>query len=492
MGLSAQARPKNDADETTPLCGAKCAEVEPQQDPSGDGAELSLYQRVTGGEKPLAWTVLTTLATCPTLIFASLHMVAFLKVHELTAMQIASAHLGYVVWNTVNDVFAGYISDGYAARYGSRLGFVCCLQVLWVMSTCLPFLAVPDYVTRGMLGVIYYLVCISLYDGCFSLVNVGRGALMEQITEGGEPERVHFKRLNCVFGNVEGLVNLAAYALWSETAPTPFLIFLGTMVALAISCNLWSSYKLRPYAPREICSDDAEVTPPLRAFLSSMSRNTWVYIGIIAVHELQSVFMGQFAILMIESLLVDWTKASRVALLATISTAGGVTVFLMTWVVDRFGLYRVLLWTFRTKVVLAAFLGALAAVVGLHAALVCTLLIVNEVSSAMVSGFFLVVMVSLMDELAASRRAEGPAHPLHSYPSTCGPALLMGVSACFVKPFNSVGPVLGAMLFAEDGASGQQGRERVFFLLASVPLVVGLVQLGLWGRLFTIRTAPHE
>lgn len=490
MGLSAKA-PAN-ADETTPLCGAKLAESEPQQDPSGDGAELSLYQRVTGGEKPLAWTVLTTLATAPTLIFASLHMVSFLKVHDLTAMQIASAHLGYVVWNTLNDVFAGYISDGYAARYGSRLGFVCCLQMLWVLSTCLPFLSVPEYVTHGMAGVIFYLVCISLYDGCFSLVNVSRGALMEQITEGGESERVHFKRLNCVFGNVEGLVNLAAYALWSETEQGPFWMFLATMMALAISCNLWSSYKLRPYAPREFCSDDAEVAPPLRAFLSSMSRNTWVYIGIIAVHELQSVFMGQFAILMIESLLVDWTKASRVSLLATISTAGGVTVFLMTWVVDRFGLYRVLLWAFRVKVVVAVFLGALATVVGLHDALVCILLVVSEVSSAMVSGFFLVVMTSLMDELAAARLAEGPAHPLHNYPSACGPALLMGVSACFVKPFNSVGPVLGATLFAEDGASGQRGRERVFFLLVAVPLVVGLVQLGLWGRLFTIRTTPPE
>jgi len=183
-------------------------------------------------DKALSYTVLTTLATVPTLLFGSLHMVAFLDMHNITTMQVASAHVVFVVWNTLNDVFAGYSSDWYAARVGTRLGLVCVVQAVWVATIFGPFVPVPGSMTQGIAGSAYYLACISLQDGCLSIVGVARTALMQEITT-TEGECIHLKRLNAVLGCTEALVNLGGDALWNPSRPWPFLGYLLAVSSVA-------------------------------------------------------------------------------------------------------------------------------------------------------------------------------------------------------------------------------------------------------------------
>lgn len=439
-------------------------------------------------EKPLAYTVLTTLATSPTLIFANLHMVAFLRVHRITAAQVATAHIVYVVWNTVNDMFAGYLCDGFVARrYGSRLTFLCAAQIGWVLTVILPFLPVPQHLIPGAGGTLYYFCCISACDGFFSLVCVARGALTKEITT-TEADTVHLKRLNSVFGNAEVVVSLTAYAVWSETVTGPFLTYLCATIVAAVGLNLWSTSRLHRHM-REGPVTTTEELPPIMAFLRSLPKDLWVYIGVSALQEIQSVVQGQFGILLMESLLVNSSKAQRVAFIGSLGAVSGVATFLMTWPAERCGVYHILLWTYRIKVALASALAIVALHVGFGDMLFCSFMVMNAVTSAMTAYFHIVVMVNLIEFVASIRREAGASHPMAAYPQACGPALVMAVVACATKPFNSLGTVTGAVMLAggEDGGHEMPSQNAAFALLAVVPIVVGSLQWVLWGSFFSLR-----
>eukprot|EP00392_Amoebophrya_sp_AT5.2_P009337 g9365.t1 len=93
----------------------------------------------------LYYSIFTTVATVPTLLFSNLHMDAFLNVHGLSTSDVAAAHVFYSVWNTVNDVFAGGCSDFLMARFKlRRIAYLKILTILWVLSSALPFLVVKD------------------------------------------------------------------------------------------------------------------------------------------------------------------------------------------------------------------------------------------------------------------------------------------------------------------------------------------------------------
>lgn len=308
-----------------------------------------------------------------------------------------------------------------------------------------------------------------------------------------EKERVGLKRWNTVFGNAEAVVNLAGYALWSDTSQSAFLAYLtGTAIA-AIVCNFWSTHRLSHYAPSSACASSSEVAnagantifPPPMAFMRSLSGNVWIYIVVAALHELQGVVLGQFGILMIDAILSDENKAWRVAFVGCLGAAGGVVVFFLTWVAERATLYTVFLWTFRLKTAIALCLALIAAHFGISNAIACAALFLGEMSSAVISGFSMVIVAGLVDELLARRRAAGADHPLAAYPEACGPALMMGACTVFSKPFNSLGTVLGASLLA--GEDNSVIRIRSCMLLLVMPLAVGLVQWALWGLLFRPR-----
>lgn len=339
----------------------------------------------------------------------------------------------------------------------------------------------------------FYLLCIALFDGCLSVVGVARVALISEVTT-KEGECVHFKRLNCIFGNAEGLVGLAGYALWSETSLWPFRAFLAIIIAFAIFCNFWSTWRLQPHMSQAVKrSDDStfEFVPPIR-FLRSLTKDAWVFIAITALHELQGVTMSQFLILATDSLLADVTKAWRVFFLGALGAAGGVTTFFLTWIAEWIGVYKVLLWTFAFKTVGALIILGLAMHMSIAIELVCCTMFLNAVSVAIFAGFHFVILVSLVDQLSLQRRRIGAAHPLAAYPQACGPAMLIGVSAFFVKPLNSVGPVVGASLFAGDGNLDAIERERVFYALVALPLISGAIQLLLWRQVFSLYERPQE
>jgi len=479
------------ATETTPL--GHCAHiVDPNKQKAvvEDSISKRLWLFIHNNDTELTFTVLTTLATAPTLLFGNLHMASFLNMHHITLTQVASAQLIFMIWNILNDILAGYWSDAHAARYGSRVGLVCGVQIVWVVTTVFPFVPMTGSATQGLAGTGYYFLCISIQDLCLSLVGAARGALANDIAS-SEADCVHLKRLNTILGNAEAVVTMAGYALWSASSPWPFLIFLNIVVVAAVICNLWCAARLSRYLPRKPLEAADSTLPPMVAFLRSLPTNARVYVAISALHAMHCVAWGQFAVPLIELLMADTAKTWRVLLLGGLSGAGGVVAFLLTWPAERTGLYGVILWTFRAKVVAATTLGFFLLVLGFsNKLIICASMLLNEVSMAILVGFHMVVMVNLMDELATERHEAGSAHALAAYPKACGPSLLVASTGLLVKPFHSAGTVLGTAFFRGSSSGTLEEKTaqwRGLALLVAVPLVTGALQWALWSRALTVR-----
>jgi len=484
-------RPEACATEKTPL--GRCAQVldaDSQRAVVEDSISGRLWCFLRNNDTALTFTVFTTLATAPTLLFGGLHMASFLNMHHITLAQVASAQLLFMIWNILNDILAGYWSDAHAARYGSRVGLVCGVQIVWVVTTVLPFVPMTRSATEGMAGTAYYLLCISIQDLCLSLVGAARGALANDIAN-SEADCVHLKRLNTILGNAEAIVVMGGYALWSASSPWPFLMFLSVAVTGAVICNIWCAARLGRCLPTKPLETADSTLPSMVTFLRSLPTNAWVYVAISALHALHGVAWGQFAVPLIEMLLADTAKTWRVLLLGGLSGAGGVVAFLLTWPAERTGLYGVILWTFRIKVIAATALGLFALAWGFsNKLIICTSMLLNEVSMAILSGFHMVVMVNLMDELAIERLEAGSAHALAAYSKACGPSLLVASTGLLVKPFHSAGTVLGTAFLRGEGSGHLEqatARSRGLALLVVVPLVTGALQWAMWSRAMTVR-----
>merc|ERR1719263_620340 len=84
-----------------------------------------------------------------------------------------------------------------------------------------------------------------------------------------------------------------------------------------------------------------------------------------ALAEFQGVIWSKFGVVVLDTAFANSAKFWRVSFLGFLSAAGGMACFLVTWVADRIGIYRVLLWTFRIKALGAVLLVTLAMLEGL-------------------------------------------------------------------------------------------------------------------------------
>ena len=156
-------------------------------------------------EKGCWLTCLFTLGCVHSLLFSAFHMEYFLTIRNIGTAQVTLAQSIYWIWNTANDVFSGWLADSLALKQGSRLPLLLLVHLFWPFASILPFLPVPTYLlstgetitppknhtTPWLKRLIFkldfpagsfYLLCISLYDGCVSLAMIARNTFLTEIT----------------------------------------------------------------------------------------------------------------------------------------------------------------------------------------------------------------------------------------------------------------------------------------------------------------------
>lgn len=100
---------------------------------------------------------------------------------HVPARLIGQAWFVFGIWNTVNDLLFGWISDRIPARLGRRVF----LMLLFALPVGIAyfFLWTPPGFARGseITLAIYFLLMISLYDTCQSAVTVSQGAVFPEL-----------------------------------------------------------------------------------------------------------------------------------------------------------------------------------------------------------------------------------------------------------------------------------------------------------------------
>ena len=90
------------------------------------------------------------------------HLDMFISVWGLTTVDILWIQFVFAVWNVLNDIIAGYLSDYFQYKFGGRLILLIPFNIVYCLSTALPFYNLNiDYR-------LHYLLSISLFDGFLS------------------------------------------------------------------------------------------------------------------------------------------------------------------------------------------------------------------------------------------------------------------------------------------------------------------------------------
>ncbi|CAD7954828.1 unnamed protein product [Amoebophrya sp. A25] len=216
--------------------------------------------------------------------------------------------------------------------------------------------------------------------------------------------------------------------------------------------------------------------PSASVFLRSLNRNFWIFVAVFALVEMQAVFSGQFLVLALRRLLPSQYNWLAVPVFGFIGSVAGGLRFVFTWVASRVGVYRIVSLTFALKLIciflgyafynlfFAAGTSSSSTTISSTASTqssssssdyttfpppgeessphiifvlilpLVVLLVLHEACVLLEMGYSNILLNNLIDEYEHD-------HDLHVSPPT---GYFFSAFAGFVKPFNSLGPILGS------------------------------------------------
>eukprot|EP00904_Undaria_pinnatifida_P006719 jgi/Undpi1/3177/HiC_scaffold_15.g06551.m1 len=204
--------------------------------------------------------------------------------------------------------------------------------------------------------------------------------------------------------------------------------------------------------------------------------NFWLYVSMNFVENFNALFDQSFFVFLDTKLFAQAVpRGSRGVLTALCLYLPKVMTQVLTPVADRFGTYRVIMWAAAFKLVA----GSLMCVVGAQAWPLWTLLFLGNRLAATAWGFYNLSFADVIDEdTLRNRRPESMSCSVH------------GVQALFVKPAQSLAPMLG-MAFLPRGAlktdltdmtspQADSVRAAAFTIMWAVPVGCGALQVLIW------------
>lgn len=192
---------------------------------------------------------LGTFGTLSTVLFGTLHMIAFVQIHDLKPNDVAVAQAVYLVWNTVNDLLGGVLVHQFYQRFGTRLPLVAGLSILYIIAALLPFFRISFY---GLIPIgAYYFLTISLTDGCMSVLAIARGAMIEEVAE-DESHQLCMSRWDQIFGVAEFGIKIAGFAIFDPENVFDIQVFAVGLAVLSVLCTIGASMIISSV----ICGDE--------------------------------------------------------------------------------------------------------------------------------------------------------------------------------------------------------------------------------------------
>jgi len=389
----------------------------------------------------------------------------------------------------------------------------------------------------------FYFFCISFYDGCVSLAMIARNTFLTEITA-NEKERIQMQRLNSVFGNLEFLVTLAGFFLWHRRdkpgwglpAFVAYVVCVGVgsaLISVVAVRQLGKYYNRAPtrepeedvlersvaleekgLLPREAPGKGVEMggLELLQAFWGQVRGHTnfWILVLLNILTEGHRVLLGQFNVIFVAVLLYDAPEGNRDALMSAIPITGGALTLVSTFLSERYGTYRIVTWCLWGKLFagigVALCFGSWGSGEGLgwKGWAGAGMIVVCNACTQASQAYGPVLMANVIDENRSMLAVQDAGDSKREHAAARGgdpmqaQSMFWAMNALCVKPFNSVGPVLGMAMIGERYVQFQKehhgnGRgapdlilwEQAVKLLALSTVLCALCSLGAW-RQFTL------
>eukprot|EP01084_Bolivina_argentea_P123036 218058_1 len=454
------------------------------------------------------YSVLTSFGTLHGILFGTYHLDMFLSVWELSAIQIASVHSIYMIWNVLNDLISGYISDWYQHKYAkhgnSRLTLIKPMNILWCFVTLLPFYSFGNYIPKTF----HYFITISLYDGFFSFVCIVRGALWTDDLTSNQNERVKLqliqKPMNAI---IVSLLSFVSYYFWDKNNLINFKILLWITIIISIIATYISCYKLQQHLSqtntntnhdqktllnkdknennKSLTQSTTEGLFSLGLFIKQVSKqiNLWMFIGASVINETQGIFLGQFTSIFTDVLLSEWSSSKRASYLSFMSFTMTCIAILSLYLIQQkyIELYNLCKIAIGIKILCGIIGLFLYFIIGntvtILSPLFCAVyILMNKICVTIFVSFFMIIIPNLCDEQKAYR-VKNNLCLLSSMVS-----MYWGLHALCAKPFNSLGPVIGTYVLDKYGYNRKDNMTPLeeYLEIDKINIKNGCFQLMLW------------
>jgi len=138
----------------------------------------------------------------------------------------------YNIWNALNDPIFGWLSDRTKSRSGRRIPWIRFFTPIWMVSTI--FLFFP-YLELDQIGlVVWFIIFIILFDGCYTIVAGCYNALMPELTT-LTSERTNINIISQVFGMIGvGVSFIFPLSLKDNVYSFFIFVIIGSITALLV------------------------------------------------------------------------------------------------------------------------------------------------------------------------------------------------------------------------------------------------------------------
>eukprot|EP00752_Nemacystus_decipiens_P008625 g7702.t1 len=464
----------------------------------------------------------------------------FTSVYQITDSHFYASHVIFAIWNAVNDPAFAWLIDNTTASGGDRrLPAIRYGGPLWCLAFLIPWWPWSPEPGSLLVGV-HFCVSICMFDSFLTYVLLVHCALLADLTT-DNTVRNNYNNVGSLLGVAGGAAGAMSYHLYDGKDMGPFRGF--CLGAAAVSCLgfWWTGTRLdvgrldalKRKAPDSdqdplikqksakswqqgsagggvgVRSRSPGVSSPSRSSSStktglgeggmgaaetgtaregrelsfwgftkqlSSHANFWLYVSMNFMENFNALFDQSFFVFLDTKLFEQVVpRGAHGALTSLCLYAPKLMTQVLTPVADRFGTYRLIMGAAGFKLLA----GALMFVAGRRAWPLWTLLFLGNRLAATAWGFYNLSFSDVIDEdTLRNKRPESMSVSVH------------GVQALFVKPAQSLAPMLG-MAFLPTGAlktdlvdmsAGQadEVKAAAFTLMWAVPAGCGLIQVLIW------------
>jgi len=431
-------------------------------------------------------------------IFNLYYVHLYLNIYHLDSKWFYTGHLLFSLWNALNDPLFAYFGDFSASNQSAisrRLQAIRYGGPIWGLAFLLPWFEWFPSDNSVFLG-LQFVISLFFFDALLTWVLLNHSALLADITSNN-----HLRTLCTMFSamaSIMGSVSVfLSYLFFEQENLTKFRIFC-VVIAITASCGFTYTARNIPSVSMDSERDDEDMPPPdspkkslsVKSFLRQLMRHTnfWCFVGTNFLQVLLVTFFANFFTIFLDYFseaspsFVMSSSFFRSILVACSVLFPSIATILMAPLVDKFGYYQVIKFTFVFKVL--ASLGMYIVNVGgppYSAFFVSLYMIFTTMTNVSAYQFFSIVISDLAEEDFVRNMDDR---------TSLLSGMFFGASALVTKPGQSVAPTLGWFILSQLGYDAKSkmfisnlGSENgMLIVLITVPLVCGALQLFLWSK----------